>query len=181
MDNWRRYGFTGQCFTDEDAMVIANKDKHAYELLNGERISLGWLSEKDMVFLEGLKAAYEQGDDYFEMLRAIRGKNAYTFKGESRLTSKVAQSVLFRVASDIVERAGIKQGASLHPDQGIESPDAKPLCSMSEAAEIIGVSRAAVHQALTKGKLRGWMVGTIWVLARADVLAYRRNRETSSV
>ena len=161
-------------------MVVANKDKHAYDLLNGERISLGWLSEKDMVFLEGLKEAYEKGDDYFEMLRLIRGNGAYTLKGEPRLTNKVAQSVLFRVASDIVERAGIKQGVSLHPDQGLESPDDKPLCSMSEAAEIIGISRAAVHQALTKGKLRGWMVGTIWVLARADVLAYRRNRQSGA-
>jgi len=161
-------------------MVVANKNKHAYELLNGERISLGWLSEKDMVFLEGLKQAYEQGDDYFEMLRAIRGQNAYTLKGEPRLTNQVTQSVLYRVASDIVERAGINQGVSLHPNQGLENPDDVPLCSMSEAAEIIGVSKAAVHQALTKGKLRGWMVGTIWVLSRADVLAYRENRQASA-
>lgn len=161
-------------------MVIANKNKHAYELLNGERISLGWLSEKDMVFLEGLKESYEKGDDYFEMLRAIRGKDAYTLKGESKLNSKIAQSVLFRVASDIVERAGIKQGVSLPPGHGLENPDDNPLCSMSEAADIIGVSKTAVHQALTKGKLRGWMVGTIWVLSRADVLEYRRQRQASA-
>ena len=160
--------------------MVANKDKHVYELLNGDRVSIGWLSEKDMVFLEGLKQAYKQGDDYFEMLRAVRGKNAYTLKGETCLTNKVAQSVLFRVASDIGERAGIKQGVSLHPDQGIGSPDDDVLCSMSEAAEIIGISRAAVHQALTKGKLRGWMVGTIWVLVRAEVLAYRKNRQSGT-
>jgi excisionase family DNA binding protein len=160
-------------------MVVANKDKHAYELLNGERISIGWLSERDMTFLEGLKVAWQQGDDYFELLRAVRGKNAYTFKGAKKLTPEVAQSVLFRVAQDIVERAGIKQGVALPPGDGLEIPDNKPLCSISEAAEIIGVSRSAIHQSLTRGKLRGWMVGTIWVLARADVLAYRRNREAS--
>jgi len=156
----------------------ANKDKHAYELLTGERVSIGWLNEADLEWLEYLRAAVERGDDYFNMLKLVRGGR--TLKGAKKLTPEVTQSALFRVAADIVERAGIRQGYAIPPGSGLESPDEKPLVSISEAAEVIGLSRAAVHQALTRGKLRGWQVGSIWVIDHGSVIAYRDNRTAAS-
>ena len=162
-------------------MTRSNKEKHAYELLGGDRISIGWLGEPDMRFLEMLKDGAQGGESYFDLLRLVRGKGAYPLKGSQRLTSEVAQSVLYRVASDIVERAGIRQGVALEPGSDMESPDDRPLVSLSEAAEIIGMSRAGVHLALTKGRLKGWQVGSIWVLDLRDVKRYRDNRNVVAV
>ena len=159
---------------------IANKDKHSYELLSGERVSLGWLNPTDMTFLEGLKAAVESGHDYFELLMGVRGKKAYPFKGAAKLTPEIARSVLYRVAEDIVERAGIQQGHSIAPGSGPADPDEKPLVSLSEAAEIIGITRAGVHLALTKGRLKGWQVGKVWVLDKRSVQRYRDRRSESA-
>lgn len=155
---------------------IANKDKHAYELLSGERVSIGWLSEADLKWLEQLKEDVEKGADYFILLKRVRGVSARPLKGSDKLTQEVAQSALFRVASDIVERAGIRQGFSLPMGSGLETPDEKPLVSASEAAEMIGISRAGVHLALTRGKLRGWKVGKMWVVDCNSASSYRNNR-----
>jgi len=156
--------------------AIANKDKHSYELLSGEKLSTGWLSENDNKWLEELKQNVANDDDYFILLRSVRGLGAYPLKGAERLTPEVAQSVLFRVAQDIVERTGIRQGYSLPPGSGLEDIGNKDLLSTPEAAEIIGITRAGIHHALINGRLRGWKVGSGWVLLRADVLRYRDRR-----
>lgn len=156
---------------------IANKNKHVYKLLSGERISIGWLSESDKVWLDQLRVDAENGDDYFILLRSVRGRGARPLRGDSRLTPEIAQSALFRAAEDIVERAGIRQGCSLSPGSELEFPSKKPLVSAPEAAGIIGISRAAIHRALIDGRIRGWRVGAVWVLRRSDVLKYKKNRE----
>lgn len=157
-------------------MTKSNKEKHAYELLNGECVSIGWLGDSDMRFLENLKNRAVINDSYFDLLREVRDSGAYPLKGAKCLTKAVAQSVLYKVASDIVERAGIRQGVSLEPGGDMESPDEKPLVSLSEAAEIIGMSRAGVHLALTKGRLKGWLIGSMWVLDFDSVKKYKENR-----
>ncbi len=159
---------------------IANKDKHAYQLLAGGQVSIGWLNKTDMDFLEDLKERIDDGESYFLLLELVRGADAYPLKGHPKLTSEVAQSALFRVASDMVERAGIQQGFALPPgDDGLGMPDEQPLVSVSEAAEVIGITRAAVHQAMTKGKLRGYQVGSMWVLRRRSAEAYRDARNNA--
>jgi len=154
----------------------ANKDKHAYLLLSGERVSLGWLGEADLNFLTDLKEHVAEGESYFLLLERVRGREAYPLKGAKRLSAEIAQSVLFRVAADIVERVGIRQGVAVRPDQ-LGDPVRQPLVSVSEAAELIGVSRAAVHLALTNGKLRGYQVGKQWVIKRSVAEAYREARD----
>lgn len=51
-----------------------------------------------------------------------------------------------------------------HRDRHI--PD---LVSLSQAAEILGVSRQAVHKMITNGRLQGALVGTTWVFRRIAV------------
>lgn len=160
--------------------VINNKNNNIYQLLSGENVSTCRLRENDREWLEWLREEAENDVDYFILLRTVRGRGARPLKGSWRLTPEIAQSVLFRVAEDIVERVGIQQGYSLPPGTGLEELDEKALVSGPEAAEIIGVTRAAVHRALAEGRLRGWMVGTNWVLSRADVLKYKEKREAAS-
>ena len=159
--------------------AIANKDKHVYTLVSGEKISTGWLNEHEKRWLKELQEDAEKGDDYFMLLRAVRGLGARPLRGAPRLTHKIAQSAFFRIAEDIVERAGIRQGVSLPPDPELGSMDGRKLVSAPEAAEIIGLTRAALHRALVDGRIRGWKVGAMWVLSRADVLKYHKKRQES--
>lgn len=54
-------------------------------------------------------------------------------------------------------------------------PRIPDLTSLSEAAEILGVSRAAVHKMVIKGRLRGARVGAGWVFRRVVVEKLRKD------
>lgn len=51
----------------------------------------------------------------------------------------------------------------------IKPPAIPELVSITEAAQLLGVSRQAVHQRLETGSLPGVRVGTTWVIPRAGV------------
>ena len=162
---------------------LPNKDRHAYETLDGKTLSIGWLEEKQINYLEYLKKQVDAGSDYFDLLRAVRGVNAMPLKDfGGRVTPEACQSAFFRVAQDIVERAGIAQGRSLAADELRMDPNVA-FMSLAEAGKLIGLSRAAIHLALTKGKILGWRVGTIWIVDRNSVLMYEKahhaNHESS--
>jgi excisionase family DNA binding protein len=57
-------------------------------------------------------------------------------------------------------------GAMDSPPRDRHIPD---LVSLTEAADILGVSRAAVHKMVAKAQLVGAQVGTTWVFRRAVV------------
>jgi hypothetical protein len=155
-----------------DTPNLPNKDHHAYETLDGDVLSLGWLEEKQVAFLEYLKAAAGRGADYFALLALVRGQDSQVLKDfGGRVTPEACQSIFFRVALDIVERAGVAQGRTL-PAQETTLDPGVPFLSLSETAKLLGKSRAAIHLALTKGKIRGWRVGAAWIVDRASAIVY---------
>lgn len=157
---------------------LANKNRHAYEMMDGEILSIGWLEEKQISYLENLQKQVKAGSDYFDLLRVIRGVNAMPLKSfGGRVTPQACQSVFFRVAQDIVERAGVAQGRSIASEELKLDPHAE-LVSMSEAAKLIKRSRTAIHLALTKGTIRGWQVGKAWIVDRNSVILYGKAHKT---
>lgn len=153
-------------------MSIPNKDRHAYETLRGEKLSIGWLTEPEIKYLEDLKEAVDSGDDYFDLLKRVRDVNAMPLaEFGGKVTPEAVQTIFFQVAADIVERAGVQQGRSLAPGDNRLDPESKIL-SMSEAAKLIGKSRQAVHLALTRGKILGWRVGSAWIVDVKSALRY---------
>lgn len=151
---------------------LANKNRHAYEMMDGEILSIGWLEEKQVKILQNLRKDVDRGEDYFTLLRMIRGPNSPMLKDfGGRVTPQACQSVFFRVAQDIVERAGVAQGRSIASEELRLDPHAE-LVSMSEAAKLIKRSRTAIHLALTKGTIRGWQVGKAWIVDRNSVILY---------
>lgn len=168
---------------------LQNKDRHAYKTLNGNVLSLGWLEKKQVEYLEHLKFSADHGADYFALLTLVRGPEALPLKDfDGRVTPEACQSVFFQVAQDIVDRAGIAQGRVVEPDKSlirvavsdesrIDVLDPKvDFMSLADAGKLIKLSRAAIHLALTKGKIHGWRVGTIWIVDRRSVLAYGKFR-----
>jgi hypothetical protein len=156
------------------------KDEDIYEFLSGEKVSIKRFCKQDREWLNQLKENSKGNCDYFILLRSVRGRGAYPRKGYWDLKPEIAQSTLFRVADDIVKRVGVRQGIVLQYGDELDFTGENPLVSGPEASEIIGITRSAVHKALSDGRLRGWVVGTTWVLFRADVLSFKRKRESAS-
>ena len=53
--------------------------------------------------------------------------------------------------------------------EAYELPDERELCSATEAAEALGVSRMRVNQLINDGKLPAYKVGNAYVIDKADV------------
>jgi excisionase family DNA binding protein len=53
------------------------------------------------------------------------------------------------------------------------------LVSLTEAAEMLAVSRTALHKMAVKGQLRGARVGTTWVFRRAAVEQHKQTKGQS--
>ena len=148
-----------------------------YELLTGETIGVTGLDAREEEFLRRLSADAKTGEaDYFALLRMVKGPDALPLRGRS-ITAAVARSPLYRVAHDIADRVGIAQGYVLPPnaDRTAVKQEAD-LLSLTEAADLVGISRPAAHQALTEGRLAGQRVGNAWVVRRSDAEAFKRAR-----
>ncbi len=148
----------------------------SYRLLLGEVLELSLLTAEEMLYLRELSAAAEGGAEYFDLLQRVKGKGALPLRGGA-ITPVIAMSVLYRAAHDIVDRVGIKQGFLLAPD--VDRSTVKPgddLLSLTEAAEFIGISRPATHQALVESRLVGQRVGNAWVIRRAAAEEFKEAR-----
>jgi len=145
-----------------------------YQLLDGSTFNTATLSREEARTLEDLEARVRGGMDYFELLRHIKGKDSPLLEN-GRVAREVIRRPVFQIAADMVGRAGIAQGCVLAP-LGLEGIDQEELLSLGEAAQLLLISRAAVHQALREHRLDGRQVGTAWVIRRADVEEYGRRR-----
>jgi hypothetical protein len=147
-----------------------------YELLTGEVISLDGLDEREDEFLKRLSADARGGADYFELLRRVKGPQALPLHGRP-ITAAVVRNPLYRVAHDVADRVGIAQGYLLPPSaDGTAVKQDAELLSLTEAADLIGISRPAAHQALIEERLAGQRVGNAWVVRRPDAEAFKRAR-----
>lgn len=143
-----------------------------YQLLNGETLDLSALPREDMEFLMALMRRAMVDEDYFSLERAVCGPAAHPLKGGARVTREIHDSLLFRVAEDIVDRAGIRQGA-LAPDPGDERVPTEDIVSVTEAAKQLGVTRSAVIKAAQTGRIKGKKLGHTWALLRRSVENYK--------
>lgn len=153
-----------------------------YKLLNGEETDLAGLAGADLKFLKQLSADAARGADYADLLGRVKGPGAIPLRG-GPITPAVARSVLYRIAHDIADRVGIEQGHLLAPDidlSAVKVEASGDLLSLTEAAELIGISRPATHQALVEGRLRGQRVGNAWIVRQVDAEAFKRSRSSRS-
>lgn len=153
--------------------------KKAHQLLTGETLNLSTLNADERDFLAVLTQDAEGGADYFELLRRVKGPGALPLRG-GPITPAIAASVFYRAAHDIVDRVGIDQGYVLAPDVAIDRKSlpaqGHELMSLTEAAEFIGITRPAAHQALVEGRLNGRRVGNAWVVMKVDAERFKQTR-----
>lgn len=151
---------------------VCDMQKMTYRLLKGEAIDIGKLPKNDLAFLLDLQRRAMEDEDYFELERSVCGPSAYPLKGSPRVTSEIHRTPLFRVAEDIVDRVGIRQGV-IAPDEDDEMVPTEGIMSASEAAGHLGITRSAVVKSAQAGRLKGKKIGKTWVLLRRSVESYQ--------
>jgi excisionase family DNA binding protein len=150
-----------------------------HKLLSGETILLEDLGARDIAFLKNLQRMAKDGISFFELERVAIGPGSPALQGWSRVTREIVSSPLYRVAADIATRAGVAEGLILspeHEDQRPEIPTDRSLMSVTQAANTLGISRAAVHKAIQQKRVAAQWYGNIILVSREAVLRYRQER-----
>jgi hypothetical protein len=150
-----------------------------YTLLDGRQLSLAGLDARERAFLTDLEKMARQSISYFEIYRVAVGPGSIALGGHNRIDRQLAESPLYLVAVDLATRAGIKQGLILapqHEHQRASAPTDGAMISVAQAADLIGISRAAVYKAIDKGALAVRRIGNVTVVDRKSAGEYRAQR-----
>lgn len=150
-----------------------------YKLLSGDTVRLDDLEAHELAFLKNLERMAKSRMSFFEIERVAIGPGSPALRGWSRLTWEIASSALYRVASDIATRAGITEGLVLAPDhenKRVQIPADRSLMSVTQAANALGISRAAVHKAIQQKRLPAQRYGNVVLVSREQVLRHKRER-----
>lgn len=143
-----------------------------YELLKGQKVDLATLSKADLAFLVHLSRRAVADEDYATLVLAVKGGDSRRGRGRRWVTKQVQHSGIYRVAEDIVDRVGIRQGMiAPDADDGVTAVD--QIVGVAEAAQMLGITRAAVVKAARAGRLQGRQIGKAWALLRGSVKRYR--------
>lgn len=158
---------------------MAKKAPKQRVLLDGRKVELGTLDARQRAFLADLDKMERQGVSYFEIYRTALGPGSLALQGRSRVDRTLAESPLYLAAQDLATRAGIAQGLILAPEHAREhekAPVDGSMMSVTQAAALIGITRAAVYKAIEKQALAALRLGNVTVVNRAAALAYRAGR-----
>lgn len=131
------------------------------------------------IFLKNLQRMATSGISFFEVERVAIGPGPPALQGWSWVTREIVSSPLYRVAADIATRAGIAKGLVLapeHEDKRRQIPVDRSLMSVTQAANTLEISRAAVHKAIQHKRLAAQRFGNVLLVAREAVKRYKRER-----
>lgn len=153
----------------------------SHRLLDGRRIDLAEVNAREQAFLTDLQRMARRGVSYFEVYRAAVGPGSPALQGRNRIDRRIVESPLYLVARDIATRVGITQGLVLAPEHENEratAPADASMISVAQAADLIGITRAAIYKAIEKGALEAIRIGNVTVVKRASAHAYRERRDS---
>jgi len=152
-------------------------------LLDGRTVQLGSLAARERAFLADLGKMKRQGVDYFEIYRTALGPGSPALEGRNRVDRRLVETPFYQVAEDIVTRAGIEQGLIVAPEYEEEwaakAPRDFSMISVTQAATLIGITRAAVYKAIEKKAIAALHIGNVTVVNRASAVEYKRGREAA--
>lgn len=154
-----------------------------YTLLNGKTLTLGDRSPAEGAFLRDLHRMVEQDISYFEIARTAIGPGSPALRGRQTIDRRTAATPLYLVAEDIATRAGIEQGLILAPEfEHLRSqfPTDGSHISAAQAANLIGISRAAVYKAINARTLQALRIGNVTVVNKKSAIEYQQRRESAT-
>lgn len=152
-------------------------------LLNGKRLDLTGLSPAEHAFLRDLRRMAENDVSYFEIARTAIGPGSPALRGQQTIDRRTAATPLYLAAEDIATRAGIEQGLILGPElEHLRAgfPTNGSHISAAQAADFIGISRAAVYKAIDARTLQALRIGNVTVVNKKSAIEYRQRRESAT-
>jgi len=152
----------------------------AHTLLNGQVLDLRELASAERRLLRDLQRMAQNDISYFEIARTAIGPGSPALRGRQTIDRRTAASPLYLAAEDIATRAGINQGLILAPEfehRRREFPTDGSHISAAQAADLIGISRAAIYKAIDAGKLEALRIGNVTVVNKKSAIEYKRRRE----
>lgn len=150
-----------------------------YKLLSGEFIKLDILKSREKLFISALAKMIKEGISYFEVYRKAIGPESPALEGRNRVNSEILNSPLYLLARDMATRAGIKQGLILSPEyegERIKASHNFSMISVVQAANLIGISRAAVYKAIDRKKLNSNKIGNVTLVEKDSAIKYRAKK-----
>jgi len=154
-----------------------------HKTVGGKTLDLTGLTPAEHKFLRLLKLMAKSGANYFDIARTAVGAGSPALGGRFSLDRRTAETPLYLAAEDIATRAGIEQGLILAPEHESrrkEFPTDGSHISVTQAAEHIGISRAAVYKAIQVKKLKALHIGNVTVVDKQSAIEYKKDRETGT-
>ena len=151
-------------------------------LVSGQEIGLD-LDGRERDFLRSLKAMARRGVSYFEIARIAVGPGSPALRGRARVTREIVESPLYLAARDVATRAGMAQGLILAPKHEKlreQIPTDSSLMSVVQAADLMGMSRAAVYKAIRAGRIAARRYGNVTLVERQSAIRCRDRRRARS-
>lgn len=158
-------------------------EMNTHMLLNAKTVDLSELSTEERAFLRELHRMAERDISYFEIARRAIGPGSPALRGRQTIDRRTAATALYLAAEDIATRAGIKQGLILAPEfehLRDQFPNDGSHISAAQAANLIGISRAAVYKAINAGTLQTLKIGNVTVVSRKSAIEYQQRREAAA-
>ncbi|HEY3363975.1 MAG TPA: hypothetical protein VGK74_02830 [Symbiobacteriaceae bacterium] len=124
-----------------------------YTTIDGTVLGLGELVPEEATYFDRCVAAYRAGTAWTAFMSMVRGvENPLLRATGGIITQAVYDAPLFRAVHDLEDRLGIAQGA-LRWDAPLLDPLTDEWITVSQAAEVKGVSVQAIHGAIGRGEL----------------------------
>lgn len=141
-----------------------------YKLLDGSLIDLSKMSRAEQLYVAWLAERLRTGAQYYELLIAVAHPGAYPLGGKPLADVEVRKTTLFRVANDILARAAETAGVT-----AAELAAVQPAVyySVTEAGKRLGISRAAIAQAIHEERLPAYKLGCGWIVPAAALPTYQ--------
>lgn len=126
-----------------------------HRLRDGRCLDLGSLSHAERLYAAWLLERLRAGAAYHELVPAVAVPGAFPLAGKAGGDAGV-RGILFQMATDVLARAGERDGLSASALAAARPGDYR---SVTEAARALGISRAAVVQAIHDERLVAYRLG----------------------
>ena len=125
----------------------------SYRLGGGGTIDLSPLPLADRVLVAWLQVRVRGGESYASMRSSLLSPGSYVLQGRGEVGGDLRDGRLMQVLDDMLEQAATREGVEHLP------ADADAYSSVTEAAQALGISRAAVAHAIRDGRLYAHRAG----------------------
>lgn len=128
-----------------------------YVSREGRILDLKQLPDADALFLRWLDARAAAGESYHSLLPSVSGPGGYLAANLVEEEPELRRRPVYRATMDLLTRVAKRDGVKL--PRGALDPGRGGVHSVTDVAQDLGISRAAVVRAIQEGRLAAYRMG----------------------